>query len=73
MKSIASYFVSNICVLNIVNIEYGINDRVILSLCTGDRIIKTGITRQIYHTKKGAYINILKKRLYMHEFIKAGL
>ena len=72
MKVLATYFISNIAVLNINRIEYGVDDKVILSLCTSDKIIKTGIVRKLYYTRKGAYINVFKRRLYMHEFIKAG-
>ena len=73
MSILGRYYISNIAVLDINNIEYGINDKVILSLRTGDKIIKAGIIRQVYYTKKGGYINAFKRRLYLHEFIKAGL
>lgn len=73
MKVLASYYISNIAVLNINSIEYGTNDKIVLSLCTSDKIVKAGITRQVYYTRKGAYINVFKRRLYLHEFIKAGL
>ena len=73
MDILGIYYISNIAVLNVNSIEHGINDRVVLSLCVDDKIIKAGITRQVYYTRKGAYINVFKRRLYMHEFLKAGL
>ena len=55
--------------LVILEITYGINDKVKVMYTIGDKIIGNVTTKKVYYTNKGSYIMYFGRRVYLNEFL----
>ena len=68
IKSIASYPLCNNLSINIIDIEYGIEDKVIWRWSNCNKLHKS----KVYNSKKGEYFLVDKLRYYLDEFCRLG-
>lgn len=68
LKSIANYVICNNLSINIKDIEYGIEDKVIWYWSNSDKLHKA----KIYTSRKGDYFIADKTRYYLDEFCRIG-
>lgn len=54
--------------LIILDIVYGIDDKIKLMYVIGEKIIGYITTKKVYYTNKGAYIVYFGRRIYLNEF-----
>ncbi len=66
-KVIASAFFTNNASVNIHDIEYGIDDKVVFSLSNSHKAYKRKIE---YSVKRGAFFRWIGGRWYMDDFIR---
>ena len=66
LKSIANYVICNSLSINIKDIEYGIEDKVIWYWSNSDKLHKS----KIYNSRKGYYFLVNKMRYYLNDFSK---
>ena len=55
--------------LVILDIIYGINDKVKVMYTIGEKIIGNVTTKKVYYTNKGGYIMYFGRRVYLNEFL----
>ena len=63
-NTIATYGICNNLSINIINIEYGIEDNIIWKWSNCDKIHKA----KIYVSRKGDYFMVNKMRYYLSDF-----
>ena len=68
LKPIASYALCKSLSINIKDIEYGIEDKVIWYYSNSDKTHKS----KIYTSRKGEYFLVNKLRYYLDEFCRLG-
>lgn len=69
MRIIASYSLSAFSAIVITDIHYGIEDTVTSGYYYDGKI--SGLKQRVIHsTAKGAYINVYRRRYYLHNFIR---
>ena len=56
--------------LMILDIAYGINNKIKVMYTIGEKIIGNVTTKKVYYTCKGAYIIYFGRRIYLSEFQK---
>ena len=66
LNSIANYVICNNLSINIKDVEYGIENRVIWYWSNSDKLHKA----KIYTSRKGDYFIINKMRYYLSEFCR---
>lgn len=66
LNSIANYVICNNLSINITDIEYGIEDKIIWRWSNSNKLHKP----KVYTSRKGNYITINKIRYYLSDFIK---
>ena len=59
--------------LEITDIEYGIDDKVIVSYFWYSWVKEKARKYKIYSTSKGSYFNYKGRRMYLSEFVKRDL
>ena len=64
-----SYSVGFDVALVILDIIYGINDKVKVMYTIGEKIIGNVTTKKVYYTNKGSYIMYFGRRVYLNEFL----
>ena len=66
LKTVATYVICNNLSINIIDIEYGIEDKILWKWSNSDKLHKT----KIYNSRKGRYYFLVDKiRYYLDEFI----
>ena len=55
--------------LIILDIVYGIDDKIKVMYTIGEKIIGNVTTKKVYYTVKGAYIVYFGRRVYLNEFL----
>lgn len=65
-KSIATYVICNTLAINITDIQYGIEDKIIWRWSNSDKLHKA----KIYNSTKGDYFIVNKLRYYLSEFCR---
>lgn len=65
-----TYSVGYDVALIILDIAYGIDDKIKVMYTIGEKIIGNITTKKVYYTCKGAYIVYFGRRIYLNEFQK---
>ena len=55
--------------LVILDIVYGIDDKIKVMYTIGEKIIGNVTTKKVYYTNKGSYITYFGRRVYLNEFL----
>ena len=64
-----TYSVGYDVALIILDIIYGINDKVKVMYTIGEKIIGNVTTKKVYYTNKGSYIMYFGRRVYLNDFL----